>query len=154
MGGSYIQSGVLGGAILLVQRTVSAKIPILFNYIEDSINSVKVDSSDSLNVIYYPLDMSYTHFMTINTDNVDSHSMNTSIRLCIYGSSLSNGDVNQNGSTYYIAFRVYAIYNIIPNQLLNELLQVDFTIQPHDKFDLVKTAQFINRPFQYQKEGK
>ena len=82
--------------------------------------------------------------MTRNTDNVASHCMNTSIRLCIYGSSLSNGSVNNNGSTNCIAFIIHVIYNVIPSQLFNELLSVDFTIQPHNKFDLVKSTQLIN----------
>ena len=147
IGRSDIQSGIFGGAYFI--STVDSLKPdtnaSLFNYIDDSINSVKVDSSDGLNVIYYPLDMSYTHFMTINTDNVASHSMNTSIRLCIYGSALPNGNVSSsNGSPNCIAFNVHAIYNVIPSQAFNELLPVDFTIQPHDKFDLVKSAQFIN----------
>ena len=146
IGRSDIQSGIFGGAYFV--STVDSLTPdtnaSLFNYIDDSINSVKVDSTDGLNVIYYPLDLSYTHFMTINTDNVASHSMNTSIRLCIYGSSLPNGNVKTNGSPNSIAYQVYAIYNIIPSQQFNELLPVDFTIQPNDKFDLVKTAQFIN----------
>ena len=146
IGRSDIQSGIFGGAYFV--STANSLEPdtnaSLFNYIDDSINSVKVDSTDGLNVIYYPLDLSYTHFMTINTDNVASHSMNTSIRLCIYGSSLPNGNINTNGSPNCIAFQVYAIYNIIPSQQFNELLPVDFTIQPNEKFDLVKTARFIN----------
>ncbi len=142
-----IQSGIFGGAYYV--STAKSLEPdvncTLFDYIDDSINSVKVDSRDGLSVIYYPLDVSYTHFMTVNTDNVSTHAMNTSLRLAIYGSSLPNGSSEKNGSPNCVNYTINAIYNIIPSQEYNELLPVDFMLKPQDSFDLVKSSSFISQ---------
>lgn len=137
-----IQSGFFGGAYFVsteksLEPDVNASI---FNYIDDSINAVKIDSKDGLNVIYYPLDTSYTHFMNVNQDNIDNHSMNTSLRLSIYGSSLPNG----NDAPNCINYSICAIYNVIPSQAFSELLPVDYYIQSNEKFSLVDSAQFIS----------
>lgn len=146
IGRSDIQSVIFGGAYYVSSEDSLKpdKNCSLFGYIDESINSVRVDSTDGLNVIYYPLDMSYTHFMTINTDNVASHCMNTSIRLCIYGSALPNGNVQNNGSPNCISYQIHAIYNTIPSEQFNEFLPVDFSVQPNDNFDMIKGAQFIS----------
>ena len=147
VGRSDIQSGFFGGSYFV--STCNSLDPdynvSLFNYIDDSINAVKVDSRDGVNVIYYPLDSSYTHFLSVNKDNISNHNMNTSLRLAIYGSSLPPGSDTYNGSPNCINFTVCAIYNVIPTQNFSELLPVDFLVQNNKEFSLVDSAQFVNR---------
>lgn len=137
-----IQSGFFGGAYFV--STVNSLVPdtnaTIFNYIDDSINAVKVDSKDGLNVIYFPLDTSYTHFMNVNQDNIATHAMNTSLRLSIYGSALPTGVSAPN----CVNFSVCAIYNVIPSQAFSELLPVDYYIQSNEKFSLVDSSQFVS----------
>ena len=147
IGRIHIQSGIFGGAYFVstaksVEPDVNCSI---FDYIDDSINSVKVDSREGLSVVYYPLDESYTHFMTVNTDNVSTHAMNTSLRLSIYGSSLPNGTSELNGSPNCVNYTINAIYNIIPSQEFNELLPVDFMLKPNESFNLVESSRFVNQ---------
>lgn len=136
-----VQSGVFGGGYFVSPQ--NSYLPdyncSLFNYIDQSINAIQVDSRDHLNVVYYPLDYSYTQFLNVNYDNVASRSMNTSLRLSIYGSSLPSLDLAQNSVQYTIT----AIWNIIPSQAYSELLPVDFLLMPDQNFDLVRTSKFV-----------
>ena len=145
VGRSDIQSGLFGGSYFVstensLEPDINASI---FNYIDDSINAVKVDSKDGLNVIYYPLDTSYTQFMNVNQDNIATHSMSTSLRLSIYGSSLPPGIEGINGSPNCVNYSICAIYNVIPSQAFCELLPVDFFVQSNEKFSMVNSAQFV-----------
>lgn len=143
LGRPDIQSGMFGAGYF-----VSPQISFLpdyngslFNYIDDSINAIKVDNRDSLNVLYYPLDYSYTQFLNMNVDNVASRSMNTSIRLGVYGSTLPPGSMSANSIQYTIT----AIWNVIPSQPYAELLPVDYFAGQDQQFDLVKSAKFVGQ---------
>lgn len=133
-------SGIFGGAYFI--STVSSLQPdinvSLFDYIDDSMNAVKTDTVDGLNVIYYPLDKSYNNFLIPNKDNITTNNMNTNIRLNIYGSGLPN-----NVYTNTVHFSFSAIYSVIPTQEFNELLPVEYYTFPNDHFDIVGSAQFI-----------
>lgn len=133
-------SGIFGGAYFISTNSslgpdVNAS---LFDYIDDSMNAVKVETVDGLNVIYYPLDKSYNNFIIPNKDNILTNSMNTNIRLNIYGSGLPN-----NTYTNSVHFSFSAIYSCIPTQEFNELLPVEYYTFPNDHFNIIGSAQFV-----------
>jgi hypothetical protein len=133
-------SGLFGGSYFI--STVSSlhadTNAYLFAYIDYSMNAVKVDCVDGLNVIYYPLDKSYNNFLIPNKDNIASNNMNTNLRLNIYGSGLPN-----NTYTNTVQFTFSSIYSVIPTQEFNELLPVEYYTFPNDHFNIIGSAQFI-----------
>jgi hypothetical protein len=136
-----VQSGVFGGAYFLSYQNSSAadNQGAIFNYIDDSINSVKVDSTDGINIVYYPPDTSYTEFRAVNKDLVASGAMSTSVRLAAYGCALPNPVLNSAPS---IQVNYIAIWNIIPSVLYAELLPVDYNIA-ESNFDLISNSKIV-----------
>ena len=88
-----------------------------FQYVDDSLNSSRVYTSETLNVIYYPADYSYNTFQKLNTDHIATGGMTTNMRLNIYGQGLPAGNVSAP-----IIIDVHLIYNIIPTPLFSDIL--------------------------------
>jgi hypothetical protein len=135
-------SGYFGGSYNLSSansRTPDVA-PTQFDFVDDSINSVVADVTEGLNVVYYPPDYSYTHFLRVNNDNVANGQMSTSHRMNIYGNSLPTPNIA--GGSAGVVLTFVSVWNVIPTPQFADLLPLDYNVT-EQSLDLLDISKFV-----------
>lgn len=112
----------------------------VFNFVDDSPNSVIADVTEGVSAIYYPADYSYMNFLRVNSDNTGEKLMSTSHRLNIYGMGLPPEVLT--GKAAGVTLTYCAIYNVIPTPQFSELLPLDYNVED-SSLDLLDLSKFV-----------